>query len=60
MFVRTQTQADSNVKSLVVESLGWERLLKLLTDAHPDVEAQALAMVRNLTFGSFGAEACAL
>jgi len=42
----------SVTKSRVMDAIGWPHLRKLIDDAAPDVQEQALGTLRNLVYGS--------
>ena len=44
-------RADRVLKERVMEELTWPQLLALLNDSEPDVQVQAVIIVRNLVFG---------
>ena len=44
-------RADLRMKERVMEELTWPQLLTLLNDSEPEVQIQAVTIVRNLVFG---------
>jgi len=44
-------RANRRIKERVMEELTWPQLLTLLNDSEPDVQIQAVTIVRNLVFG---------
>ena len=44
-------RADRTLKQRVMEELTWPQLLTLLNDSEPEVQVQAVTIVRNLVFG---------